>query len=104
MFVAKKLRLDSPFKKQERNPLELEITDSFNSVMKEFTVTADSALINKSLAEIKFPTGVMVVLIRRNNTFVLARGESIVQEGDGLLLLGDGTLVEELAATYHLSI
>lgn len=104
MFVAKKLRLDSPFKKQERNPLELEITDSFNSVMKEFTVTTDSALINKSLAEIKFPTGVMVVLIRRNNTFVLARGESIVQEGDGLLLLGDGTLVEELVATYHLSI
>jgi cell volume regulation protein A len=104
MFVAKKLNLDSPFKKQTRNPLELEITDSFKSVMKEFNVTADSQLIGKSLAEIKFPNGVMVVLIRRNNTFVLARGESVVELHDGLLLLGDGGLVEELAMNYHLSV
>ncbi|MBQ9789947.1 MAG: potassium/proton antiporter [Lentisphaeria bacterium] len=104
MFVAKKLHLDSPFKKQERNPLELEITDSFKSVMKEFNVTADSEIIGKSLAEIKFPTGVMVVLIRRNDSFILARGESVIARNDGLLLLGDGTLVEELAMNYHLSV
>lgn len=102
MFMGKLLHLDSPFTKRDRNPLELEVTDALSSVMKEYTVSDNSMIVGKSLAELKFPAGTLVILIRRENSFILARGESVIESADGLLIMGELEIVEKLAESYDL--
>lgn len=100
MPLARVLRLDLPLREKERVPLELEETGVINSVMREFEVTANALCRNKSLAELNLPSGVLVLLIRRGNSFILARGNTGIQENDGLLMMGDETMLRTIAEKY----
>ncbi len=100
MPLANLLKLDRPLQDKKRMPLELEETGSINSIMHEFEIDASSPCLNKSLAETEFPGGVRVMLVRRNGTFVMPRGDTIIQHGDGLLIMGDSNQLHELAKRY----
>ena len=100
MMFAKMLKLDLPFTDKERMPLELEETGVMNSVTHEFDVHCDSCCLNKTLAEIKLPEGVRVMLIRRNNSFIMPRGDTELHLHDGLLLMGDSATLHALSEEY----
>lgn len=100
MPLARLLKLDAPLREKERVPLELEETGVINSVMHEFEVTADAQCSNKSLAELNLPSGILVLLIRRGNSFILARGNTAIREHDGLLMMGDEAVMRTVAEKY----
>lgn len=102
MPVARLLKLDKPMKRRmEPAPLELEITrHNHNQEMLEFHVSAESDLVGKTLAQIAFPAGVLVTMIRRGNGFIAPRGDCKVCEGDGMLIIGDRELLQKVAAKY----
>ncbi len=100
MPLVRLLRLDRPLQDKERIPLELEETGVINSVMHEFEITAQSPCLNRTLAELNLPAGVLVLLIRRGGSFILARGNTAVKLHDGLLLMGDESILHTLAERY----
>lgn len=77
-----------------RTPLELEIMDGHcDQEMKEFEVASASELVGKTLAEISFPPGVLVTMIRRDGKFTPAHGNSKIAAGDGLLIMAETQLL-----------
>ena len=102
MAAARKLKVARAVSgNRERAPLELEIMHgSCDQDMREFEVTAESDLAGKTLAEIAFPSGVLVTMIRRNERFIPAKGNSCIENGDGLLIMAERQLLHELEEKY----
>ena len=73
---------------------------SCDQEMREFEVTTDSELAGKTLAEIAFPSGVLVTMIRRHERFIPARGNSCIECGDGLLIMAEARLLRDLEEKY----
>ena len=100
MPLARLLKLTLPLKDKSRMPLELEEIDSMDSTMHEFEIDSRSPCLNKTLAEIKLPSEARVMLIRRNGAFVMPRGDTVILQEDGLLIMGNHLLMHELAQKY----
>ena len=100
MPLARLLKLDSPLNDRSRAPLELEHTDQISGETHEFDVTENSSAIDKTLAELNLPHTVLVMLIRRNKKFILARGNTKIHLGDGMLIMGDREYLQEVAAKF----
>lgn len=85
----------------EPAPLELEVTHgTAGQEMHEYKVAADSALVGKTLAEINFPAGVLVTMIRRNQSFIPPNGNTSIRAGDGMLIMAESQLLQEIARTH----
>ena len=100
MPFARKLQLDSPLSGRERMPLELEDTGALSHVTHEFDIFCDSPCLNKTLAELKLPGGAWVMLIRRNNSFVMPRGDTQIQLNDSLMVMADSHVMGKIAEEY----
>ncbi|MBO5306848.1 MAG: potassium/proton antiporter [Lentisphaeria bacterium] len=100
MPMARWLKLDSPLNDRSRAPLELEHTDEISGETHEFDVTGNSSAIDKTLAELNLPHTVLVMLIRRNKKFILARGNTKIHLGDGMLMMGDRECLQEVASKF----
>jgi cell volume regulation protein A len=86
MPVAKFLKLDAPFKKKPRSPLAIEETGDKEMVSRELVVTRDFE--NETLAQIKLPKGVLVLMINRDDKIIVPRGNSVLRQGDMITVLG----------------
>ncbi len=85
----------------EPAPLELEVTHgSAGQEMHEYKVAADSALAGKTLAEINFPAGVLVTMIRREKSFIPPNGNTLIRAGDGMLIMAETRLLREVAEAH----
>ena len=100
MPFARKLQLDSPLSDRERMPLELEETGVMSHVTHEFDIFCDSPCLNKTLAELRLPGGAWVMLIRRNNSFVMPRGDTQIQLNDSLMVMADSQVMSRIAEEY----
>ena len=91
MPVAKFLKVAQKAKhNEEPPPLQLEVTQSSaHQEMREFKVTSHHPVNGKTLAEIGFPKGVLVTMIRRNGSFIPPGGDTMIQDGDGLLIMAE---------------
>ena len=85
----------------EPAPLELEVTHgSAGQEMHEYKVAAESVLAGKTLAEINFPTGVLVTMIRREKSFIPPNGNTVIRAGDGMLIMAETRLLREIAEAH----
>ena len=100
MPLARLLKLDLPCQDKDRMPLELEDTGVLDSVMHEFDVDNHSPCLNRTLAEIKLPEGARVMLIRREGSFIMAKGSTTIQLNDGLLIMAERKIQHQLARDY----
>ena len=108
MPLARILGLSCPADERERAPLELEVTDSSgDSEMFEFEVPADAPFVGVTVAELGLPAEALILLIRRDNGFFSPRGNTRVNAGDGMLIMGPGQVMRDVgkrffpAADYH---
>ena len=62
--------------------------------------TPSSALIRKSLRDIRMPEGCLVALIRRKGETIVPRGLTELIEGDRLTIIGDAQGIEQLINEY----
>ena len=102
MPVARWLKVDKTVAASRgRAPLELEIMHgNCDQEMQEFEVSENSVLAGKTLAEIAFPAGVLVTMIRRNDRFIPAHGNTQIFAGDGLLVMAERRLIDNLEKKY----
>ena len=62
--------------------------------------TPSSVLIGRSLGEIRMPEGSLVALIRRKGETIIPRGQTVLEEGDRLTVIGDAHGIEKLNNEY----
>ena len=85
----------------EPAPLELEVTHgSAHQAMYEYKVMPESGLDGKTLAEIGLPPGVLVTMIRRDGGFIPPHGNTLIQNGDGMLIMAERRQLREIVKKY----
>ena len=88
-FVAKLLKLndDTP---EEKSEFGVEIPEEAGKLV-EITLTEDSLLHGNTLKELKLPEGILVMMIKRDNRFIVPNGSLELRAGDRLLIISDRT-------------
>jgi cell volume regulation protein A len=81
-FVARWLKVNSPWRMKRRPPLEFERTDSVEAELMEFIIPFGSQAVGKAVYELGLPQDSLVVLICRDDKFIVVRGQTQVEEGD----------------------
>ena len=99
MPMAQLLHLAGPLRKTLRVPLTFEETGDSNSDFRELPVPEKR--IGQSLKELQLPTGALVLLIRRDDRFVVPRGETKLEANDILTLMGTPEAIRQ--SEEHLS-
>jgi len=101
MPLARRLGLACRVDDRERAPLELEITDSGGDAeMFEFEVPSAAPFAGGTVAEFALPTGALILLVRRGGHFFPPRGNSRIEPGDGLLIMGPAKVMREVSSRF----
>ena len=93
MPLAKLLKLDAPLRKTPLSPLALEETGDKNSDSREITVTQKCS--GMTLADLSLPDGALVLLIRRDDKFIVPRGDTELEVDDVLTVMGTPSAIQE---------
>lgn len=86
--VAQKLGLSTPVTDNEEN-FGIEIPESTGSQLHEVRCTRQLLAHGKHLRDIPFPKGVLVMMIRRKDKYIVPNGNVELEEGDILLLIAE---------------
>lgn len=100
-FVAKLLKVDAPLKRKQRHPIEFAPMEGINADLVDFIVPYNSAVIGKPIVELGLPQDTLIVLIGRNDEYMVPSGGTVLQEGDTLLVLGSAESLPEVRGTLQ---
>lgn len=96
--VARWLRVDVPL--EQRRPHLMEMVESGNGAadLHELTIPDGSRSAGRQLVDLRLPPGVLVVLISRGETFLVPQGSTVLEPGDGVLVVADEVVLAEARA------
>lgn len=94
--LARWLKLDAPVTPKRIYPIEYTPVGGFKSELKELAVPPHSPMVGKAIVELGLPDDFLVVLIARQNEFVMPSGGTIIEAGDTLLALADAKTFDEV--------
>lgn len=94
--VAKFLGLASADDVQIRSPFEFEPLKRTNRILEDFFVPFGSTVSGKKLVDLNLPENALVVVICREEEFLLPRGDTQIFEGDILQVLTDKDSLKEV--------
>jgi cell volume regulation protein A len=86
-WFARLLKVDTPFKRKPHYPIELEQIDGGDMDLIDFQVPDDSPISGQNLVSIKMPKDSLIVLVKRNQNYILPSGSTVLEGGDTLLVL-----------------
>jgi cell volume regulation protein A len=87
--VARWLKLGEQAETRHRSPIEFEKTGKGGADLLEMIVPHTSPVAGRQLNHLGLPHGALVVLISRADEFLVAQGNTVLREGDVLLVLAD---------------
>ncbi|MHB9139395.1 MAG: potassium/proton antiporter [Victivallaceae bacterium] len=96
MFVAAKLGLNKRVAPRTRSPLEFERTEAMQSDMSEIEIPPLSPAIGKKVAELSLPTDTLILLIRRNQRFIVPKGNTVIEPSDCLMVLAEPDVLQKI--------
>ncbi len=99
-LIARWLRTDAPAISKRLYPIEYTPVDGLKSELKELFIPSDSSMVGKAIVELGLPNDFLVVLIARDNGFVVPSGGTVLQGGDTLLVLSDKKSFDEVLAKF----
>ncbi|MCK9614706.1 MAG: potassium/proton antiporter [Candidatus Omnitrophica bacterium] len=88
-IVSKVLKLDVPLVNKTRYPIEFEKTEGINAELTDAIVPYGSEAVGKRISDLGVPEKCLIVLISRNDKFVIPSGSTIIEGGDVLLVLAN---------------
>jgi cell volume regulation protein A len=86
-YVARLLRVDAPLPPLRRLPLEFETPKGSDTELYDFIIPYNSAAANKPIVELGLPKDCLIVLIIRNERYILPSGSTSLEPGDTILAL-----------------
>ncbi|HOW27533.1 MAG TPA: potassium/proton antiporter [Elusimicrobiota bacterium] len=88
-LVARWLRVDAPLVRKRRYPIDFDDSENADMQLVDFIVPFGARAAGQSILNLGFPKDSLITLISRNEEFILPRGETLLEEGDVLLMLVD---------------
>lgn len=86
--AARLLNLDMPAPK-EGNDFGVELPDEVDSKLNDITLTKEMLTGSNKLKDMNIPKGMLVMLVKRNNEFIIPNGQMELKEGDKLLIISE---------------
>ena len=103
-WMARKLHLSEPASDNEEN-FGIEIPDTVGSQLHEMLCTEQLLSHGNHIKDIPFPKGVLVMMIKRGENYIVPNGNVELKEGDILLLIAEShveTPTPPLADTHRI--
>lgn len=88
-IVSKMLKLNAPFMDRKPYPIEFEKVDGIDADLNDLIVPYNSEAIGKTIRDLNVPEKCLIMLISRNDKFVIPAGSTVIQGGDVLLVLAN---------------
>ena len=85
--VAQLLGLDSPLEAKRHYPIEFSPIKGVDTELVDLIVPYNSAAAGRSIVELGMPEDSLIVLLSRNDSFLVPSGGTVLQEGDTVLVL-----------------
>jgi cell volume regulation protein A len=89
--AARLLKVDAPPELKRRYPLEFSPVEGVDTELVDLIVPYNSPAAGKSIVELGMPPDSLIVLISRNDSFLVPSGGTTLQEGDTVLVLVNKT-------------
>lgn len=93
-FVARLLNLSTPLEKTG-NDFGVELPEEIDSSLKDVTITEDMIQIADTLKDMNLPQGTLVMIVKRENEFLIPNGSLKLKAGDKLLLISEKKQLNE---------
>ncbi|NDV66955.1 potassium/proton antiporter [Bacteroides sp. 224] len=87
-FVARLLNLSIPLEKTG-NDFGIELPEEINSNLRDVTVTLEMLEKADTLKDMDLPIGTLVMIVKRENEYLIPNGTLKLKEGDKLLLISE---------------
>ena len=94
--AAKWLKVASPISKRRQYPLEFVSSRDSKSDLVELTIPDDSLIRGKQIVDLHLPKTALIILLNRNDDFIVPRGGTVLEAGDKLLVLSDKHALPEV--------
>lgn len=102
-IVARWLHVSVPGKIKRSFPLDIELKEDIKSELVELDIPLNSPVVGRAVVEIGMPKGSIIVLIHRDDKYITANGETVIEANDHLLVLADNkAIVEEVYTNFGL--
>lgn len=96
--VAKLLGVDAPLRDKPVYPIEFEEIEGVDANISDLLVPYNSEVVGKTIFEIGMPKEILVVLISKENSFIIPNGSTVLEGGDVLLVLANSRDLAALQA------
>jgi cell volume regulation protein A len=87
--VAKILKLNLPWPNKTRYPIEFEKTEGIDAELTDIIIPYNSGAVGKMIRDLNVPEKCLIMLISRNDKFIIPSGSTIIEGGDVLLVLAN---------------
>jgi cell volume regulation protein A len=94
-LVAKWLHVAVPEKAKARGPLEVLFADKEKSAMMQIEIAESSSVIGKEIVALDMPESCVIVMIQRDEKYITPSGQTVLEAGDKLIVLGDNEKMED---------
>ncbi len=88
-IVAKILRLDLPWSNKTHYPIEFEKTEGIDAELTDIIIPYNSGAVGKMIRDLNVPEKCLIMLISRNDKFIIPSGATVIEGGDVLLVLAN---------------
>jgi cell volume regulation protein A len=88
-LVAKWLKLALPSDKKPVTLLDLELSDNVKSALQEVIIEKGNPFIGKKIVELKFPKTALIVLVNRNEQYIMPNGATVIHENDRIMIMAE---------------
>ncbi len=95
-LVARWLGVAAPLRPRRRSPLEFESTNGIQGDLVEIELPLVSPAAGRRLVELGLPKGALLVLIGRDDGFLVPSGNTQLKAGDTLYLLADKEVLRQV--------
>jgi len=102
-IVARWLHVDAPLPVKRQYPLQFIPSDGLKSELLEVIVPTDAPVAGKRVLEVGFPEASLLVLLGRDNDFMIPSGSTTLLAGDHILILADKTDADHIRAIFGAS-
>ena len=100
--MATWLNVDAPIIPKRVYPIEYVPMGGLKSELKELPIPIDSGMTGKAIFELGLPDDFLVILIARDNDFMLPNGGTVLQGNDTLLVLSDKESYDNVINKFNL--
>lgn len=76
-----------PLEKRGRSPIEFEYREGFDADLLEFFVPYEGKIVGKAICQIRLPSDSLAILVCRDDKFIVAKGMTILEQGDVVMIL-----------------